>query len=72
MTTGDSRIYSLLSDDKAFGGWFGALLPVSASELLALMMDGWGGGVDFVVVSYSCSLFCRGVRWGYIVLCLCQ
>lgn len=63
MTTGDSWIYSVLSDDKAFGRWLGALLQASASALLALVMywegkepgdgtrgDGKGGrrgGVDF-------------------------
>lgn len=48
MTTGDSWIYSILSDDKAFGWWFGALLPVSASALLALVVRGGlgkGGGM---------------------------
>lgn len=43
--TRDLGIYSLLSDDKAFGGWFGALFLVSMLVLLALMIDsGLGTG----------------------------
>lgn len=43
--TRDLGIYSLLSDDKGFCGWFGALFPVSTSGLSALLIDaGLGTG----------------------------
>lgn len=77
MTTEDSTTYSVLSDEEIFSRWFGVMLAVSASELLAPVIEqvieqgggkgGRRGGVYVSVVSYSCSLFCCG----FVMVMLC-